>query len=107
MPGWAEEFMSMGLKRIMCHALPHLSEVSWWGSSCRSLTPPGPSTVQIQILEENVEASVTAKVHSVTSCQPLFSSPRSTEPASSHWHKQEALKQRQVVTKVYQRQMPR
>jgi hypothetical protein len=61
MPGWAEQFMSMGLKRIMCHALPRLSEVSWWGSSCRSLTPLGPSTVQIQILEENAEASVTLR----------------------------------------------
>jgi hypothetical protein len=65
MPGWAEQFMSMGLKRIMCHALPHLSEVSWWGSSYRSLTTSGPSTVQIQILEENAEASV-------TSSQPFF-----------------------------------
>lgn len=65
MPGWAEQFMSMGLKRIMCHALPRLSEVSWWGSSYRSLTTSGPSTVQIQILEENAEASV-------TSSQPFF-----------------------------------
>jgi hypothetical protein len=87
MSGWAEKFMSMGLKRIMCHALPHLSEVSWWGSSCRSLTQLGPSIVQIEIPKQNVEASVTSKVQPITSCQPLFSSPRSVEPASSYWHK--------------------
>jgi hypothetical protein len=52
MLGWVEPFMSMGLKRILCHALPNLSEVSWWGSSCCSHTVPGPSTIHVAELPE-------------------------------------------------------
>jgi hypothetical protein len=66
MSGWAEQFVSMGLKRILCRALP---QASWWGSfSC------GPSTTPIQIQEENVEASIIEKVQPVTGSQPLRSS---------------------------------
>jgi hypothetical protein len=32
MSGWDARFMSMGLKRLFIHALPHLSDVSWWGT---------------------------------------------------------------------------
>jgi hypothetical protein len=53
--------MYMGLKRILCRALPHLSDASWWGSF--SL---GSSTAQIQIREENVEASITEKIEPMT-----------------------------------------
>jgi hypothetical protein len=75
-------FLHMGLKRIMCHALPHFSEASWWGSFS-----PGPSMTQIHIQEENVEASIIEKIKSMTCSQPLSTPPLPIKPACSHWHK--------------------
>jgi hypothetical protein len=66
MPVWTAPFMSEGLKRILCQALPHLRGASWWANACSSSQtiaatmsrPPLPqdgkgqcSSVHMQILD--------------------------------------------------------
>lgn len=85
MPDWIAPFVSDGLRRIIFAGLPHFQPLAWWGNAGNEAEP-------IVALISQSESS---------------GNPDFGQLSNLVWNKQELIKQNQVISKVYQRQVNR